>query len=109
MNDDLGEFVGKGFALLRDRLKAVEARKALDGIDGDDAVVDYEKIRLMLPAPIPGKDGVVDYAKIEAMIPDPVKGDDAVVDYDKIRLMIPILSRARTATMPLWITLALRK
>jgi len=89
MNDDLGEFVGKGFALLRDRLKAVEARKPINGIDGDDAVVDYEKIRLMLPAPIPGKDGVVDYAKIEAMIPDPVKGDDAVVDYDKIRLMIP--------------------
>jgi len=89
MNDDLGEFVGKGFALLRDRLKAVEARKPVNGIDGDDAVVDYEKIRLMLPAPIPGKDGVVDYAKIEAMIPDPVKGDDAVVDYDKIRLMIP--------------------
>jgi len=89
MNDDLGEFVGKGFALLRDRLKAVEARKPINGVDGDDAVVDYEKIRLMLPAPIPGKDGVVDYAKIEAMIPDPVKGDDAVVDYDKIRLMIP--------------------
>jgi len=89
MHDDLGEFVGKGFALLRDRLKAVEARKPINGIDGDDAVVDYEKIRLMLPAPIPGKDGVVDYAKIEAMIPDPVKGDDAVVDYDKIRLMIP--------------------
>jgi len=36
MNDDLGEFVGRGFALLRDRLKAVEARKALDGINGQD-------------------------------------------------------------------------
>ena len=36
MNDDLGEFVGKGFSLLRDRLKAVEARKALDGINGQD-------------------------------------------------------------------------
>ena len=36
MNDDLGEFVGKGFALLRDRLKAVEARKAINGIDGQD-------------------------------------------------------------------------
>jgi hypothetical protein len=35
MDNELGEFVGKGFALLRDRLKAVEARKALDGIDGD--------------------------------------------------------------------------
>jgi len=36
MHDDLGEFVGKGFALLRDRLKAVEARKAINGIDGQD-------------------------------------------------------------------------
>ena len=42
MDDDvgeLGEFVGKGFALLRDRLKAVEARKAIiadDGKDGED-------------------------------------------------------------------------
>jgi len=36
MDNDLGEFVGKGFALLRDRLKAVEARKAIDGIDGQD-------------------------------------------------------------------------
>jgi hypothetical protein len=36
MDKELGEFVGKGFALLRDRLKAVEARKALDGIDGQD-------------------------------------------------------------------------
>jgi hypothetical protein len=35
MDNDLGEFVGKGFAMLRDRLKLVEAREALNGIDGD--------------------------------------------------------------------------
>ena len=36
MDNDLSEFVGKGFAMLRDRLKAVEAQKALNGIDGQD-------------------------------------------------------------------------
>jgi hypothetical protein len=36
MDNDLGEFVGKGFAMLRDRLKLVEAREALNGIDGQD-------------------------------------------------------------------------
>jgi hypothetical protein len=98
MDNDLGEFVGRGFAMLRDRLKAVEARQPLDGIDGDDgkdgidgkdAVVDYDKIRGMIPDPVPGKDAVVDYALIKEMIPDPVPGKDAVVDYDKIRRMIP--------------------
>ena len=89
MDNELGEFVGKGFAILRKRIKEVEGRKMPVAIHGNDAVVDYDKIRLMLPDPIPGDDGVVDYAKIEAMIPDPVKGDDGVVDYDKIRLMIP--------------------
>jgi hypothetical protein len=38
MDKDLGEFVGRGFAMLRDRLKAVEAREALNGIDGQDGV-----------------------------------------------------------------------
>ena len=33
---ELGEFVGKGFALLRERLNAVEARKAISGDDGRD-------------------------------------------------------------------------
>jgi hypothetical protein len=36
MDNDLGEFVGKGFAMLRNRLKLVEAREALNGIDGQD-------------------------------------------------------------------------
>lgn len=36
MNDDLGEFVGKGFAILRKRIKEVEGRKAVNGIDGID-------------------------------------------------------------------------
>lgn len=36
MNDDLGEFVGKGFAILRKRIKEVEGRKPVDGIDGQD-------------------------------------------------------------------------
>ena len=36
MNDELGEFVGKGFAILRKRIKEVEGRKAVDGIDGQD-------------------------------------------------------------------------
>jgi hypothetical protein len=36
MDKELGEFVGKGFAMLRDRLKAVEAQKATNGIDGQD-------------------------------------------------------------------------
>jgi hypothetical protein len=36
MDNDLGEFVGKGFAMLRDRLKVQEAREALNGIDGQD-------------------------------------------------------------------------
>jgi hypothetical protein len=36
MDNELSEFVGKGFAMLRDRLKAVEAREALNGIDGQD-------------------------------------------------------------------------
>jgi hypothetical protein len=36
MDNELSEFVGKGFAMLRDRLKAVEAQKALNGIDGQD-------------------------------------------------------------------------
>jgi hypothetical protein len=36
MDNELGEFVGKGFAMLRDRLKLVEAREALNGIDGQD-------------------------------------------------------------------------
>jgi hypothetical protein len=34
MDNELSEFVGKGFAMLRDRLRAVEAQKAIDGIDG---------------------------------------------------------------------------
>jgi hypothetical protein len=36
MDKELGEFVGKGFAMLRDRLKVQEAREALNGIDGQD-------------------------------------------------------------------------
>jgi hypothetical protein len=36
MDNELSEFVGKGFAMLRDRLRVVEARKALNGIDGQD-------------------------------------------------------------------------
>ena len=36
MDNDLSEFVGKGFAMLRDRLKVQEAREALNGIDGQD-------------------------------------------------------------------------
>jgi hypothetical protein len=36
MDNELGEFVGKGFKILRDRLKVVEAREALNGIDGQD-------------------------------------------------------------------------
>jgi hypothetical protein len=103
MDKELGEFVGKGFAMLRDRLKAVEAQKATaafvdyeqirsmipEPVPGKDAVVDYEQIRLMIPDPVPGKDAVVDYVKIKAMIPAPIAGADAVVDYEKIRLMIP--------------------
>ena len=103
MDNDLGEFVGKGFAMLRDRLKAVEAQKATAAlvdyeqirsmipppIPGENAVVDYEQIRLMIPAPIPGEDAVVDYVKIRAMIPPPIPGKNAAVDYEKIRLMIP--------------------
>jgi hypothetical protein len=36
MDNELSEFVGKGFAMLRDRLKVQEAREALNGIDGQD-------------------------------------------------------------------------
>ena len=36
MDNELGEFVGKGFAILRKRVKEVEGRKAVDGIDGQD-------------------------------------------------------------------------
>jgi hypothetical protein len=36
MDNELSEFVGKGFAMLRDRLKVQEAREALNGIDGRD-------------------------------------------------------------------------
>ena len=103
MDNELGEFVGKGFKILRDRLKAVEARKIIDPIidyekirsmipapiKGDDGVVDYKKIKAMIPAPVKGDDGVVDYGKIKAMIPAPIAGKNAVVDYEKIRLMIP--------------------
>ena len=38
MNDDLGEFVGKGFAILRKRIKEVEGRKPVDGINGQDGI-----------------------------------------------------------------------
>jgi acetoacetate decarboxylase len=89
--------------MLRDRLKAVEARKVTAAVvdyeqimsmipapvAGKDAVVNYEQIRLMIPDPIKGEDAVVDYVKIKAMIPAPIAGKDAVVDYEKIRLMIP--------------------
>jgi hypothetical protein len=36
MDNELSEFVGKGFAMLRDRLRVVESREALNGIDGQD-------------------------------------------------------------------------
>ena len=36
MDNELGEFVGKGFAILRKRIKEVEGRKPVDGIDGQD-------------------------------------------------------------------------
>ena len=95
MDKDLGEFVGKGFALLRDRIKAVEARVIPVAINGKDAVVDYDKIKALIPDPIPGepgRDAVVDYARIEEAIPAPIPGEpgkDAIVDYAKIKAMIP--------------------
>ena len=36
MADELGELVGKGFAILKRRIVAVEDRKPVDGIDGAD-------------------------------------------------------------------------
>jgi len=68
----------------------------LVGPPGKDAIVDYEKIKLLIPEPIqgepgkqgpPGKDAVVDYDKIKSLIPDPIPGPpgkDAVIDEKKI-------------------------
>ena len=104
--DDLSEFVGKGFALLRDRIAAVEKQEgpkgekgqkgdAVRGPQGDEGDRGDKGDKGDKGDSVKGDkgdkgdDAVVDYGKIKAMIPAPIKGDGAVVDYDRIEEMIP--------------------
>jgi hypothetical protein len=82
MDKELGELVGKGFALLRDRLKAVEARKALDGIDGQDGADGIDGVNgtdgtngIDGKAGVDGKDGA---DGLRGKAGDSVKGDQGV-------------------------------
>ena len=82
MDKELGELVGKGFALLRDRLRAVEARKALDGIDGQDGADGIDGSNgtdgtngIDGKAGVDGKDGA---DGLRGKAGDSVKGDQGV-------------------------------
>tara|TARA_R110000796_G_scaffold14066_9_gene46192 strand:- start:86 stop:889 length:804 start_codon:yes stop_codon:yes gene_type:complete len=75
MDNDLGEFVGKGFAMLRDRLKAVEAREALDGIDGQDGQDGNDGLDGKDGIGTDGKDGVDGKDGLNGKDGNSIKGD----------------------------------